>query len=233
MRIERRAAREIREALEEQLDAAVEGLTPEAGAIIRAEAQLDEASASLLERFKRMLLNAAAAGVQTGVGQLETLGLGVDWTLINEAARDWVLGFNPEQLGGKLAELYDQVQASSKRTLRQEIASWIGSSEKLEDLVKRLETTFGRQRAELIASTETTRAYAEGNTLAYRESGVVDDREWRTAADERVCPICGPLHKKRATLGSPFEGRHDNPPAHPRCRCWVVPVIDIPRQGRG
>ena len=57
-----------------------------------------------------------------------------------------------------------------------------------------LEPTFGQVRAEAIAATETTRAFAEGTLLSYRQSGLVLATSWKTSVDERVCPICRPLH---------------------------------------
>lgn len=43
---------------------------------------------------------------------------------------------------------------------------------------------------------------------------------WQTAEDERVCPVCGPLHDARATRwATQFP---NGPPAHPRCRCWLI-----------
>lgn len=233
LKIERASSRDVRQALEDQLKAAMRGLRPVSGAIAAAEGRFDDKSQGLINALRRMLLRAAVSGVETGAGQLETIGFGVDWTLVNEAARDWVMGVNPEQLAGKLRELFDQVQISSKRTLRQEIAGWIESGEKLPDLVKRLEPTFGKQRAELIASTEVTRAYAEGNTLAWREAGIVEIVECRTAADERVCPICGPQHKQRRNLDGVYENGLTRPPFHPRCRCWEVPVVETRRRNRG
>ena len=65
---------------------------------------------------------------------------------------------------------------------------------------------------------------SEDIIAAWRESGVVAGREWNTAVDELVCPICGPLHGKFAPYGEPFEGGYDSPPAHPRCRCWISAV---------
>jgi hypothetical protein len=40
---------------------------------------------------------------------------------------------------------------------------------------------------------------------------------WETAADERVCPECGPLHG----MAWP-EGEGEAPPAHVNCRCTRV-----------
>jgi hypothetical protein len=57
---------------------------------------------------------------------------------------------------------------------------------------------------------------------------VIEYREWRTNADELVCPVCGPLAGQVIGLDEAFEGGIDGPPAHPRCRCWVVPSLDGP-----
>lgn len=40
---------------------------------------------------------------------------------------------------------------------------------------------------------------------------------WRTAADERVCPVCGPLDG-----GEWPADAGPQPPAHPNCRCARV-----------
>lgn len=211
-----------------QLAAALNGLESEPEAVEEAEEQLEESSQDLLDALTAMLLAASLKGVEIGSEQLATIGLGVDWTLPNEKAREWVLGVNPEQVGGFAKQLFDQVQLTSKRTLRQEVANWVTNGEPLRELEKRLEPTFGQQRARLIASTETTRAYAQGNQLAWQESGVVNEKQWKTSVDERVCPICGPLHNKKAPLIGSFEASGettDNPPAHPHCRCWIVPVV--------
>jgi hypothetical protein len=74
-----------------------------------------------------------------------------------------------------------------------EITRWIDNGETLPQLIERLVPLFGEKRAELIAVTEVTRAFAEGNMVAWRESGVIQKRRWNTANDELVCPICGPL----------------------------------------
>ena len=51
---------------------------------------------------------------------------------------------------------------------------------------------------------------------------------WITSVDERVCPICGPLHGVVVPLTAQFDGGFDGPPAHPRCRCDIAPaeIID-------
>jgi len=92
---------------------------------------------------------------------------------------------------------------------------------------------FDAVRAEMVAVTETTRAYAQGALRVaeqlmedYPDLRVV--KTWYTNRDDKVCPYCKPLDnvtiladRKFAPLG--FDG----PPAHPRCRCWMIPRVDI------
>lgn len=57
---------------------------------------------------------------------------------------------------------------------------------------------------------------------------------WVTAVDERVCPVCAPMDSVAVQIDEPFQLRahkgvlgHDQrlwvPPAHPKCRCRIVP----------
>ena len=61
---------------------------------------------------------------------------------------------------------------------------------------------------------------------------------WVTAPDERVCPVCAPMDSVAVKLDEPFHIRahtsvlnHDVmlwvPPAHPGCRCRIVPESAI------
>jgi hypothetical protein len=44
---------------------------------------------------------------------------------------------------------------------------------------------------------------------------------WLTSQDERVCPICRPLHGTKYTLSEPSM---PIPPAHHRCRCRIIVI---------
>lgn len=137
------------------------------------------------------------------------IGFGLDWALINSDAADWAAKYT--------GELVKSVDANTKRMLKRQVSEWINAGESLEQLIKRISPPFDKKRARRIAVTETTRAYAEANSYIWQKSGVVEGRQWQTAADERVCPICGPLHGQTVTLGKAFEGGLTNPPAHPNC----------------
>jgi len=88
-------------------------------------------------------------------------------------------------------------------------------------------------RARTIAQTETTRALWEGQRQYWDQlqaDGVVDAadmrKRWRTHRDERVCPVCRPLHGVTIPWDDkwllPGGAYVMGPPGHPNCRCEVT-----------
>ena len=149
-------------------------------------------------------------------------------------------------LGGGAYSWVNQLTDTTRRTVMREIDNWVREGAALPVLEARLKPVFGEQRARRVAVTEVTRIYAEGNLKAWQSTGVVTGKRWLTAVDERVCPICGPMHntivdfegnwnftpemlannpqleKALRSLGvSTFRA----PPAHVNCRCWLQPVL--------
>ena len=177
----------------------------------------DEEQRELRQGILPGMEQVALEGAQVAVAELEALGLMLDWTLVNQAAADWARQYTFELVKG--------ITKTSRKALQTQLANWIESGEALPDLARRLETIYGPVRAEMIAVTEATRAYAEGNTKTWGISDVVEARRWNTANDDDVCRICAPLNGEVRKLGEAFTGGIENPPAHPRCRCWVTPVI--------
>jgi SPP1 gp7 family putative phage head morphogenesis protein len=88
------------------------------------------------------------------------------------------------------------------------------------------QSTFGAARGRMIAETETTRLWAMGNELSMERAGV-KNYEWRTVQDDRVDSgdpdgVCAQRHGQQFAVG----GEGPRPPAHPRCRCAIIPVPD-------
>jgi len=78
-------------------------------------------------------------------------------------------------------------------------------------------------RIENVSITETTNAVtiAERTVLDEAEElGVNVTMTWHTKLDERVCPVCGPLHGRGPEKW--FEDFRQGPPAHVRCRCFLL-----------
>ena len=181
----------------------------------------------------RTVEDGAAAGLRVAFGQLGNVGVNLNYDLLNRFARDWaqVYSYN----------LITRIDESTGRQVGDAVVAWMESGAHLDALVAHLEPTFGVVRAEAIAATETTRAFAEGTLLGYRQSGLVLATMWKTAVDERVCPICRPLHGAIGDLNGNFrhpggvgkafryEGRMFRPPGHVRCRCAIAPIVDEAR----
>jgi SPP1 gp7 family putative phage head morphogenesis protein len=163
-------------------------------------------------------------GVNVAVRQFENIGLGFDWTLANASAREWA--------DRHTDDLLRQLGTTTHEAVGPVLRRWVDNGEPLDMLIQDLEPTFGARRAALIASTETTRAYTQGNLETYRASNVTKRAEWRTANDELVCPLCGPLNGVRSDNVQSPTFRHTDgtfygpPPLHPSCRCWIVPVVE-------
>jgi SPP1 gp7 family putative phage head morphogenesis protein len=126
--------------------------------------------------------------------------------------------------------LIKNVNQELRNQIRNQLTQAFIQGESIPQMVKRLTSGTALQRgvfqkietrAEVIARTETIRAFNQGALEQYRSYGV-KRVIWLTAQDERTCPVCRPLHKKVFPIDRiPFGG----PPAHPRCRCAVVAHI--------
>jgi HK97 family phage portal protein len=117
--------------------------------------------------------------------------------------------------------------------VRELVAETIENGDSLQTLQKRLreDFAFSRRRAESIAVTETGEAIGRGTWESYQNRGFWG-KQWLTAGDERVCPICrsaedeGPL-----ALGRPFNNGREHPPGHPgKCRCRIISVREQPEE---
>jgi len=78
----------------------------------------------------------------------------------------------------------------------------------------------------------------KGSLDAYRQSGVVTTKVWRTAEDEKVCGLCGPMNGKEIPLNENFFDAGTSVTvgketwkfldhveagfAHPHCRCKIT-----------
>ncbi len=92
---------------------------------------------------------------------------------------------------------------------------------------------FSASRADMIARTEMAFANSQASLQSYQSLGH-EGKEWLTAGDDRVDAGKGPTPclnneaEGAIALGKPFQSGHDAPPAHPRCRCTILPVRELP-----
>lgn len=81
-------------------------------------------------------------------------------------------------------------------------------------------------RAYTIARTETAHAYSYAAQECFSRNGV-KKKEWLSAGDSHVDPPC-PSYVDEGAIGidERFGGEHMYPPAHPNCRCALIPNLD-------
>lgn len=173
-----------------------------------------------------ILLAGIGAGISATPPEMQAI---LSWDAVNTSVLRFLDDYKVEWIGGINATTQEQVVFA--------IDKWIKSGERLDSLTAMLTPIFGATRAEMIAVTEVTRLYAEGNILAWDGyGGFVSGKSWNTANDDLVCPICAPLNGKIVSLQGAWSADAEGniveglglyaPPAHPRCRCWLTPVLD-------
>ncbi len=146
-----------------------------------------------------------------GVSQAERLGLAVNFELANQEVLDFAGQFTNEW--------WERTATTTQTAMRTAIQNNIATGAPLSSLENSLTPLFGRARAQTIASTETTRMFAEGNRIGYKSAGV-REVEFQTVRDSRVDPLCDALNGQKLSIND----QSNFPPIHPRCRCWIAPI---------
>lgn len=157
-------------------------------------------------------------------------GISFNPTLANETAASWASEYSDS--------LLTQLMQTTVDGVGKILSDWIGlPGATMGNLRDSLAPLFGQVRADRIAVTETTRAFAEGERLAYENEGIEEWR-WNTNEDELVCEFCGEVDGDIVPIGEPFgqDANGDDvtqPPYHVECRCWISPVIRVRKLAKG
>jgi len=111
--------------------------------------------------------------------------------------------------------------------------------------IRKLDSSVSGPRAQMIARTETTRAFMVGQSEAWKDSGVVKGKQWLLAPG--ACEFCKAVAQefagKAIDVGTPFYTKGhvlngvdggtlrlnytdiQGPPLHPHDRCDLLPVV--------
>ena len=97
----------------------------------------------------------------------------------------------------------------------------VATGKKTTELKNILQERFGvsYSRADALVRTEMAHIQTQAAQKRYEDAGVLEVEVW-APKDERQCEVCGELHMKRFPANGPMPI-----PAHPRCRCCVLPVV--------
>ena len=224
--------------------------------------QLDDIMGNLqhfksLKALEDYLLDAEKYRIQyTEFGQLMLPGIISAWAEIELEALEVGISFDVldprviNAIRGRVNRFSDQVVNETLDELHRVIAQSITEGDgipQLEKKIRELYANMSKVRAERIARTEVIWAQNEGAEQSYWQAGI-EEKEFYTALDERVCPYCGEMHGKRIAVGTSYfevgdsltvivEGKPKTMTfnyeqvnyllLHPRCRCTLLPVVDI------
>ena len=108
------------------------------------------------------------------------------------------------------------------QTLNDELINCVVSGKTTSQLKRTLQERFSvnYSAADSLARTELTHIQTQAAKQRYTDYGIRYVQVWADA-DERRCEVCGDLHKQVYPVGATMPI-----PAHPRCRCCIVPVVD-------
>jgi SPP1 gp7 family putative phage head morphogenesis protein len=107
-------------------------------------------------------------------------------------------------------------------TLNEQLIHTVAAGKKTTELKHLLQDRFGvsYSRADALVRTELAHIQTQAAVKRYEDYGIQEVEVWADE-DERRCEVCGKLHEKRYPIGAAIPI-----PAHPRCRCCIVPVVD-------
>lgn len=88
-------------------------------------------------------------------------------------------------------------------------------------LMERFNVSYNR--ADTLARTELAHIQTQAAQQRYKDYGI-QEVEILVDPDERTCDVCGKLHGKKYAVGAKLPI-----PAHPRCRCCAIPVVQVPK----
>jgi len=106
-------------------------------------------------------------------------------------------------------------------TLNEELVACVVNGKKSSDLKKMLQDRFAVSfsAADSLARTEIAHIQTQAAKQRYEDYGIQEVEIWADY-DERRCEVCGKLHQTKYPVGAAIPI-----PAHPRCRCCIVPVV--------
>jgi SPP1 gp7 family putative phage head morphogenesis protein len=128
----------------------------------------------------------------------------------------------------RAAELVVGLDVTTTESLRSIIADAIENGDSSADLSKSIQEAgaFSEARANTIARTELATAHVQGNVQGWKETGLVDKKEWIMGDLHDIEDDCD-LNAADGPIGvdEEFSSGDLFPPAHPNCICDVLPVL--------
>lgn len=108
-----------------------------------------------------------------------------------------------------------------QQALNDNLIECVVTGKKTTQLKNMLQEQFGvsYSRADALVRTEMAHIQTQAAKQRYTDYGIQEVEIW-VDEDERTCPVCSKLEGKKYPVGAEVPL-----PAHPRCRCSVIPVV--------
>ena len=144
------------------------------------------------------------------------------FSTINDAAVRQVLNAVWAADGKSWSQRIWQNTQLLQQTLDEGLIQCVVTGKKTSQLKEVLQDRFNvsYSRADTLVRTEIAHIQTEAAKQRYTDYGIQQVEIWADE-DERRCDVCGKLHQKKYPVGAAVPI-----PAHPNCRCCIVPVIE-------
>ena len=177
----------------------------------------------LVGGLEPLLTSIAQDGAAQGFNQVDANTTADLLDQVNEQAVAWA--------EKHAADLVTKLVDTTRNKLRGDLAAGIELGMSVDQIAGVLaqDYAFSKDRAELIATTERAFADSAGNMIAYRASGVVQGKAWIMGSEHEDGAECDCEENAAAgviDLEAEFPSGDDTAPAHPRCVCDVLPVLN-------
>ena len=111
-----------------------------------------------------------------------------------------------------------RLQAALNEGLTESVIAGVNPDKLKSRLMDEFNVSYNR--ADALVRTEMAHIQTTAAEQRYKDAGIERVQVW-AKEDERQCDICGKLHEKYYRVGEKLPI-----PAHPKCRCCIVPVIE-------
>jgi hypothetical protein len=168
--------------------------------------------------------------VEAALGKVIEAGYKAAVSQVMAKAAPVAEGDAAEYAAARAASLVSEIEETTRNLLRGTIEKALEEGWTVIQLADALvkEYAFSAQRAATIAATEINDALTHAELSAWENTGVVKAVEWSKSNLEGVCEVCeGNAEEGAVPLGSLFKSGDDGPPAHPNCRCSLIPVVEL------
>ena len=192
-----------------------------------------------MEALKEVMLRVWAEGYVTGeafaneqlllareIKKADDTQADIDWANWQPGDRAAALLLRPPKAFQQLLESQNITFKDFSDTTVRDIGNAIGEAIELglpaERAAKRIMTHVANPaRALSIAITEQNRAISYATVNRYKEAGL-EKMEWEVSSP---CDKCAQNANQVMPIGQPFKSGNTQPPAHPHCRCVLLPVL--------